>query len=306
MTRNLVDSKVQIQKHYFPSTKVGASFNIDVYRPREWSDGEPAIIISIALGLSYFFGTQAGYHTTGDLNSFFGDTAGYSNVSGTNNTAVGALANVASGALDHATAIGANAIAPASNQVQIGRSGIDKVSIGLLGSGASTSICMANSIFSLCSSSRRYKENIEAFGGSFSLLQRLRPVTFDWKGRKEHDLGLVAEEVFDVEPLLVTHNDKGEIEGVKYDKLTIVLINAMKEQQTQIEDQHERIRQQQKQISDQRERIGQQQQQIEQAEASNQQQQNQLKRQQIEMEGLKKLVCQDHQQAELCKQEIKR
>src|SRR5262249_46881078 len=142
------------------------------------------------------------------------------------------------------TAIGAGAIAPASNQVQIGRNSLDKVSIGLLGSGASTPVCMANSIFSTCSSSRRYKENIAPFGGSLSLLWRLRPVTFDWKGRQEHDLGLIAEEVFEVEPLLVTRNNKGEIEGVKYDKLTVVLINAVKEQQAQIEAQQRQIKHQ--------------------------------------------------------------
>jgi hypothetical protein len=49
------------------------------------------------------------------------------------------------------------------------------------------------------------------------------------------DLGLGAEDVAKVEPLLVTHNDKGEIEGVRYDRLDVVLINAIKQQQDQIE-----------------------------------------------------------------------
>jgi hypothetical protein len=86
-----------------------------------------------------------------------------------------------------------------------------------------------------CSSSRRYKNNIADWHSGLSLLSRLRPVTFDWKESKVHDLGLVAEEVAEVEPLLVTHNDKGEIEGVKYDRMGVVLINAIREQQTQIE-----------------------------------------------------------------------
>jgi hypothetical protein len=34
---------------------------------------------------------------------------------------------------------------------------------------------------------------------------------------------------------LTYNNDKGEIEGVKYPQLNIVLINAVKEQQAQIE-----------------------------------------------------------------------
>jgi trimeric autotransporter adhesin len=180
--------------------------------------------------------------TTGDANVGMGAGAGTANTTGFLNTAIGYFADFGSSSLSHATAIGAGAIAPGSNQVQIGRNGLDVVSIGFLGSAAATHICMVNSIFSSCSSSRRYKENIEPFSGSFSLLERLRPVTFDWKGRKEHDLGLIAEEVFEVEPLLVTRNDKGEIEGVKYEQLTVVLINAIKEQQQLLLQQQEQNR----------------------------------------------------------------
>ena len=38
-----------------------------------------------------------------------------------------------------------------------------------------------------------------------------------------------------VEPLLVTYNSEGQIQGVKYDQLNVVLINAIKQQQEQIE-----------------------------------------------------------------------
>jgi hypothetical protein len=62
----------------------------------------------------------------------------------------------------------------------------------------------------------------------------LRPITFDWKANGEADLGLAAEDVAAVEPLLVIHNDKGEVEGVKYDRINVLLINAIKEQQAQI------------------------------------------------------------------------
>ena len=49
------------------------------------------------------------------------------------------------------------------------------------------------------------------------------------------DIGLGAEEVEQIEPLLTFRNDKGEIEGVKYNQLSAVFINAIKEQQNQIE-----------------------------------------------------------------------
>ena len=55
------------------------------------------------------------------------------------------------------------------------------------------------------------------------------------------DVGFGAEDVAKVEPLLVTYNEKGEVEGVKYEKLTTVLVNAVKEQQAQIEAQQRQI-----------------------------------------------------------------
>ena len=57
---------------------------------------------------------------------------------------------------------------------------------------------------------------------------------------------VVAEEVAEAEPLLVNRNDKGEVEGVKYDRLSAVFINAFKEQQDQIEQQAAQIKAQDK------------------------------------------------------------
>ena len=62
------------------------------------------------------------------------------------------------------------------------------------------------------------------------------------------DMGLVAEDVNAVEPLLTTLNKDGQVEGVKYDRVGVVLINAVKEQQAQIEAQQKQIEFQQKQI----------------------------------------------------------
>src|SRR5205085_2053092 len=86
-----------------------------------------------------------------------------------------------------------------------------------------------------CSSSQRYKANVQPLASGLAVIQRLRPVSFDWKDRAEHDLGFIAEEVAAVEPLLTFRNEKGEIEGVKYPQISVVLVNAVKEQQAQIE-----------------------------------------------------------------------
>ena len=101
----------------------------------------------------------------------------------------------------------------------------------------------------LCSSSIRYKTDVHSFMPGLNLINRLRPVGFRWKGRGEADLGLIAEEVARVEPLLVTHNSKGEIEGVKYDRIGVVLLNAVREQQAQINTQQQQLREKDERIA---------------------------------------------------------
>jgi Chaperone of endosialidase len=121
-----------------------------------------------------------------------------------------------------------------------------------LGSGGSTSLCTNGSQqISVCSSSMRYKSHIADWRSGLNLVNRLRPVTFDWKDTGKNDLGLVAEEVAAAEPLLVTRNEKGEVEGVKYDRLSAVFINAFKEQQAQIEQQQAQIKAQEDHIQTQ-------------------------------------------------------
>ena len=69
------------------------------------------------------------------------------------------------------------------------------------------------------------------------MLKRLQPITFDWKDGGGHDVGFGAEDVSKVSDLLVIRNKGGEVEGVKYDRISTVLVNAVKEQQIQIEQQ---------------------------------------------------------------------
>jgi hypothetical protein len=85
-----------------------------------------------------------------------------------------------------------------------------------------------------CSSSLRYKNNVAALNMGLGTLAQLRPVTFDWKETGQPDLGFVAEEVDQVAPLLTTRNADGQIEGVKYDRISAVLVKAVQEQQQQI------------------------------------------------------------------------
>ncbi len=110
------------------------------------------------------------------------------------------------------------------------------IRVTTLGAAGSTSICRnASNQISTCSSSLKYKTNFSSYRSGLNLVNKLRPIAFDWKQGGIHDLGLGAEDVAAIEPLLVTYNTKGEVEGVKYDRIGVVLINAVKEQQAQIE-----------------------------------------------------------------------
>ncbi len=229
-----------------------------------------------------FFGALSGLATTsGHNNTFIGIIAGHSNTVGDSNTVIGSAADVASGNLDHATAIGADAVVSTSNTIALGRAdGSDtvdvpgKLQIDTLAVAGSTQLCLnGSSRVGPCSSSLRYKTGVQPFFGGLNIVNRLRSITFTWKDGGLRDLGLGAEEVAGVEPLLTFRNKQGEIEGVRYNQLSAVFVNAFKQQQRQ-------IRQQQNQIK---------------------QQETRLTQQQAELSQLKRLVCRSNRRAGVCK-----
>ena len=102
-------------------------------------------------------------------------------------------------------------------------------------------------ITAFLSSDSRLKENIKPIENSLEKINKLNGVTFDWiKLTKEEqdtkfqykegsDIGVIAQEVEEVLPELVTTRKSG-YKAVDYQKLTAVLIEAMKEQQVQIDE----------------------------------------------------------------------
>ena len=106
-----------------------------------------------------------------------------------------------------------------------------------LGGAGSTPVCVDNNDkLSLCSSSRRHKEKIKPLDIGLDTVNRLEPVTFDWRQGGKRDLGLIAEDVATVDPLLVNFSNDGQIQGVKYPQLTAVLIRAIKELKSENKD----------------------------------------------------------------------
>lgn len=78
------------------------------------------------------------------------------------------------------------------------------------------------------------KTNVETLTGSLSAVKSLRGVTFDWIESGNSEVGVIAQEVEAVIPDLVTTNSDG-VKSVKYGNIVAVLIEAIKEQQKQID-----------------------------------------------------------------------
>lgn len=64
----------------------------------------------------------------------------------------------------------------------------------------------------------------------------IRGVYFDCKESKKSDLGMIAEEVGKVVPEVVDFEENGiDAQGLDYARLTVLLVEAMEEQQKEIE-----------------------------------------------------------------------
>ena len=86
------------------------------------------------------------------------------------------------------------------------------------------------------SSSRRYKKNIKdvTLKQCQNIVDNLRPVRYEFKGETIQQYGLIAEEVEQVDRVLATHNNDGEVESVNYESIAVMLLKVVKDQQKQI------------------------------------------------------------------------
>ncbi len=105
-------------------------------------------------------------------------------------------------------------------------------------------------------SSRRWKTNIRTLPDALAKVEHLRGVTYDLKGNGKHEIGVIAEEVGQVVPEVVSYEENGkDAQGVDYSRLTALLIEATKQQQKQFRQQQielakalRQIKQQQNQL----------------------------------------------------------
>ena len=198
---------------------------------------------NLAVGISSLYSNKVGSYNTA-----FGESALGSNEAGSYNIGLGYYAgfnnpsaasnNIDIGNMGSSSDVGIVRIGTAGKQQFFFVSGVFGVASQL---GNATNV-MIDSNGQLCvkNSSIRFKEDVHDMAGASSGIFRLRPVTYRYKqayadGSKPIDYGLIAEEVEQVYPDLVSRNSDGQIQTVQYDKLVPMLLNEVQKQQSTIE-----------------------------------------------------------------------
>jgi len=97
-------------------------------------------------------------------------------------------------------------------------------------------------------SDKRLKTNIKNLNYGLKEVLALQPVSYNWKEKPatENKIGLIAQDVKKIVPEVVTGDEAREKLGMNYAELVPVLINAIKEQQKQIDNLKEMIKKLQK------------------------------------------------------------
>jgi len=206
-----------------------------------------------------FVGAGAGFsNTKGSYNSFLGGDAGNKNTEGSSNSFLGAFANVSINNLTNASAIGSRALVSRSNSLVLGSIGgvngaIASTNVGI-GTPAPTHLLHVNGDAAkpgggawTVASDRRLKKNIATFSEGLDVLQKVKPVWFEYNGEAgmptgKKYVGIIAQEMQKIAPYTVgefTYQDTtGKQEKyLDYDAnaLTYILVNSAKQQQEMIE-----------------------------------------------------------------------
>ncbi len=203
------------------------------------------------------------FNTTGLFNTASGVDALYNNTSGKYNTADGAFAlfnnntgfsNVAIGVNAGRNLTGSGNVCIGVNVYGVGGESNTTRIKNVYGSAVSGLAVYVDSGGKLghLSSSRRYKQEIKPMDKASESILALKPVTFRYKKEidpeKTPQFGLVAEEVGKVNPDLVTRNEEGKPETVRYDAVNAMLLNEFLKEHRKLEQQEATIAKQQKQI----------------------------------------------------------
>jgi hypothetical protein len=97
----------------------------------------------------------------------------------------------------------------------------------------------ASDIIAFASSDKRLKDNIKTISNPISKILQISGYTFNWNEKQDtykgQDVGVVAQEIEKVLPEIVEERENG-YKAVKYEKIVPLLIEAIKDQQKQIDE----------------------------------------------------------------------
>ena len=203
--------------------------------------GNAAMQKAIAAHNSIAVGINAMRNAGGSNNIAIGPNALISNVSGNNNIAIGNLAASKYSSIESNNIIMANVgVIGDSGQIRIGTTG-NQTGCFIAGiRGASTKVdgigvvIDSSGKLGTLASSKRFKTDIADIEGQQEKMMRLRPVSFSYKtdATQTKQYGLIAEEVHEIYPELVIHQD-GEIYTVNYLALIPLLLKQIQELEKQ-------------------------------------------------------------------------
>ncbi len=202
-----------------------------------------------------FLGTLTGQENTiGQQNVFLGQEAGSANFSGNFNVAIGTLSGSSNILGSSNIFIGHQAGIEeyGSNRLYIDNAGLPWDEAFIYGEFDNNylrlyaNVDVAGSLYYyniFGKSDEKLKTNIVDVSDVLDKVMSLRPVTFNWittdspkgKFQEGEQVGLIAQEVETIFPEMVSTDKKGE-KAINYTKLSVLLLKAMKEQQSIIED----------------------------------------------------------------------
>ena len=115
-----------------------------------------------------------------------------------------------------------------------------------IGTGTGSDLYMTTAgYFVRYSSSKRYKDNINKLNVDYNKFMSLNPVSFEWNKNSlsegVEDYGLIAEEVEKIDTKLASYNEDKTVEGVNYQKVNIMLLKVVQDQQKKIEEYETRL-----------------------------------------------------------------
>ena len=206
-------------------------------------------------------------NTNGNDNTAMGHHALLNNDTGGNNTAVGVGALGANTTGGANTAIGSGAgqnVTTGSFNVYIGTNvaGVaGEVGHTYISNISSTqqnfspvTVDLATGLLGHEFSSQRYKEDIKPMDNASEALYSLKPVTYRYKKDIDKtqalDYGLIAEEVAKVDAKLAVRDGKGEIESIRYNAITAMLLNEFLKEHKRVEAQQRKIEEQEATIAE--------------------------------------------------------